>query len=155
MTAKRDNYEIWRSFAITYKTIHRAIDKNLEPLGIRVQEMRILATLGRMGSVPMSVLADEQVVTQASITGLVDDLEGRGLVERMRSVEDRRVINIGLTKKGRAELDKGMTRHRRFIDSLLSGLTDSEAQELFSLTGKLYQSTSGFAEKLPPIQDKS
>jgi MarR family 2-MHQ and catechol resistance regulon transcriptional repressor len=139
---KRDNHELWRAFVNTYKTLHRAVDKNLEPVGMRTQEMRLLFTLKRLGDSPMSVLADEQVVTQASITGIVDDLEGRGMVERRRSTEDRRVVNVGITRKGRDALEHALVRHREYIDELMSDLTDNEAGELSAVMEKLRSAAS-------------
>jgi MarR family transcriptional regulator, 2-MHQ and catechol-resistance regulon repressor len=141
-TKKRDNYELWRTFVNTYKTLHRAVDRNLEPVGMRIQEMRLLFTLNNLGAVPMSVLAEEQVTTQASITGIVDDLEERGLVERIRSTEDRRVINVGITKKGKDALEKGLDSHREFIDKIMSVLTDREAEELSFVMNKLREAES-------------
>jgi MarR family transcriptional regulator, 2-MHQ and catechol-resistance regulon repressor len=134
---RRDNIELWRNFMKAYKTVHKAVDRNLEQAGMRIEELRLLFTLDRLGAVPMSVLAEEQVTTQASITGLVDDLEGRGLVERIRSTEDRRVINVKITKKGKDALEKGVGCHRQFIDRILSDFTDREAQELFSVMERL------------------
>jgi DNA-binding MarR family transcriptional regulator len=134
---KRDNHELWRTFVKAYRILDKAVDRNLESVGMRIQELRLLFTLDRLGALPMSVLAEEQVTTQASITGLVDDLEERGLVERVRSKEDRRVINVGITRKGKDALEKGLARHREFIDDIMSDLTDREAEELSSVMGKL------------------
>jgi DNA-binding MarR family transcriptional regulator len=129
-------------FAKAYKTMNKAVDKNLEPIGMRVQELRLLVTLDRSGAVPMSVLAEEQVMTQASITGIVDELEERGLVERIRSKEDRRVINVGITGKGKDALEKGLARHREFIDEIMSDLTEKEAEELSSVMEKLREAAT-------------
>jgi DNA-binding MarR family transcriptional regulator len=139
---KRDNYELWRTFVKAYKTLHRAVDKNLEPVGMRIQELRLLFTLDHLGAVPMSVLAEEQVTTQASITGLVDDLEERSLVERIRSKDDRRVINVGITRKGKEALEKGLALHKEFVDNILSDLTDREAEQLASVMEKLREAPS-------------
>jgi DNA-binding MarR family transcriptional regulator len=140
-----DNYELWRSFAITYKTVQKAVDQNLAPLGIRSQEMRVLFTLNQLGASPMSLIAEEQLMTQASITGIVDDLEARGFVERLRSTEDRRVINVGLTKMGKDILERGLAWHRKFIDKTMSDLTETEAAELSSTLEKLRGAVTSIA----------
>lgn len=137
---KRDNYELWREFADTYKLVHRAVDRNLGATGMRVVEIRLLKALGRLGAVPMSVLAEEQLTTQASVTGLVDDLEAKGLVQRERSTEDRRVINIAITEEGKRAMEQGLRRHRDFIDRVLGGLDEREAAELSAVLERLRRS---------------
>lgn len=47
-----------------------------------------------------------KVLSKVSITAIVDDLENRGLVERRRCKDDRRVIFISITDKGRGVLDE-------------------------------------------------
>ena len=51
---------------------------------------------------PMGALADSLDVSQASATGIVDRMEQRGLIERRRDDDDRRVIRVPLTADGRA-----------------------------------------------------
>jgi MarR family transcriptional regulator, organic hydroperoxide resistance regulator len=129
-TRARDPYEVWRAFVDAYKAVHRSADRNLERLGTRVQEIRLLNTLECRGSVPMSLLAEELLTTQASITGLVDDLEEHGLVERERSTEDRRVINVTITKKGKETLHLALQSHKEFVSRILRSITQEKAEEL-------------------------
>jgi MarR family transcriptional regulator, organic hydroperoxide resistance regulator len=58
--------------------------------------------------VPMNSLADMLVCDASNITGIVDKLEARGLIERQASPDDRRVKMLTVTARG-AEL------RRRFI----------------------------------------
>ena len=52
----------------------------------------------------MRSLAESIGVSQASATGIVDRMEQRGLVERRREDDDRRVIRVQLAPEGRALL---------------------------------------------------
>jgi MarR family transcriptional regulator, organic hydroperoxide resistance regulator len=45
-------------------------------------------------------LAAEANVTKGTLTGVLDTLEGRNLVQRRRHVEDRRLVSVGLTDEG-------------------------------------------------------
>jgi MarR family transcriptional regulator, organic hydroperoxide resistance regulator len=47
-------------------------------------------------------LAAEANVTKGTLTGVVDTLERRGLVERERGQDDRRLVTVRLTGEGRA-----------------------------------------------------
>jgi DNA-binding MarR family transcriptional regulator len=59
----------------------------------------VLRMLG-YGAQPMSVLAGHLSCDASNVTGLVDRLEGRGLVERRGAEHDRRVKMLGLTEAG-------------------------------------------------------
>ncbi len=49
---------------------------------------------------PMSKLADALDVSVASLTGIIDRMEARGLVERRREPGDRRVVLVHRTAGG-------------------------------------------------------
>jgi DNA-binding MarR family transcriptional regulator len=88
--------------------------------------LHVLTVLEADGSVPMRSLAESLDVSQASATGIVDRMEQRGLVERRRDDEDRRVIRVALADDGR-ELLAGVAAERRDrLGLLLNELTDDE-----------------------------
>jgi DNA-binding MarR family transcriptional regulator len=69
--------------------------------GLTGPQLWAVKTLERSGPLPVSRLAEELVVHQASASILVTRLEKRGLVSRVRSEQDRRVVRISLTSEGR------------------------------------------------------
>jgi MarR family 2-MHQ and catechol resistance regulon transcriptional repressor len=80
-----------------------------------------------------------------NITTVIDNLEKGGLVRRERRIDDRRVIEVSLTARGRRIIEKIFPIHARRITELLSPLTVQEQQELGRLTKKL--GTAVAAEK--------
>ena len=84
--------------------------------------LSVLALLETKGSQPMSAIADALDVSQASATGIIDRMEERGLVERQRAEDDRRVVSIHLTGAGTAVsadiLEQRRTRLRRILAEL-------------------------------------
>ena len=88
--------------------------------------VNVLAILELDGPLTMRGLAEAMDVSQASATGIVDRMEQRGLVERQRDDEDRRVVRVALTEEGR-RLIAGMTAERRdHLAAMLDSLTDEE-----------------------------
>lgn len=81
----------------------------------------------------MSDLAECAQTSQASLTGIIDRLEEHGLVERVRSSDDRRVVEVTLTTAG----DEEMRRVKRVIlgslDQVLSPLTTQQRREFLGL----------------------
>jgi len=70
-------------------------------------------------------------------TRLIDQLEERGLLTRTRRTDDRRVVNIELTKAGIAGVQKMTPKMSALWKSLLADFTDGETAMLISLLARL------------------
>jgi DNA-binding MarR family transcriptional regulator len=99
---------------------------------ISLVHLNVLMQLEATGPLPMNRLADALDVSVASVTGVVDRMEARGLVERRRDAEDRRVILVHPAEGGRrlfAEIDE---KRRQGLGKLLATLTDAELEGLLA-----------------------
>ena len=95
--------------------------------------LNVLTVLETEGPLPMSRLAEELDVSDASVTGIVDRMERRGLVERRHGIDDRRIVAVHLTEQGSAVF-RDLEKHRRErLSRLLEELTEEELAGL--LTG--------------------
>jgi DNA-binding MarR family transcriptional regulator len=56
--------------------------------------------------IKVSDLARRMYLHPATVVGILDRLESKGLVQRTRSTEDRRVVEIDLTAQGRVVVDQ-------------------------------------------------
>ncbi len=63
-------------------------------------QLNCLLTLHENGSLPPSQIAKAMMVNSSTITGIIDRLEHKGLVKRLRISTDRRVITVELTPNG-------------------------------------------------------
>jgi len=96
-------------------------------------QLSVLAVLETQGPLPMSRLAETLDVSDASATGIVDRIERRGYVERRHATDDRRIVLVVLTDRGKGVfLDMQEQRRKRLA---LAGeeLSDEELAGL--LTG--------------------
>src|SRR5689334_13063057 len=90
--------------------------------------LRILRGEGR--PLPILEVADRLIAAVPGITGLIDRLEGMGLVTRERSTEDRRVVFVAITPKGLAVLS-GLDEPVEALHKRLVGhLSQAELREL-------------------------
>ena len=135
--SKTDRTELWRAASDSWKRLTRQVENNLAKLGLGLAEFKILKSLDKEGPAPMAHLSRETLVTQAAVTVIVDNLEEAGSVQRTRSVEDRRVINVEITAKGRSLLKEALKIHKRFVEEMLEELTDEELHSLSIIMGKL------------------
>jgi len=68
---------------------------------VSAPQLNCLLALYENGPLPPSQIAKQILVKSSTVTGIIDRLEQKGLVERKRSSPDRRVIIIELTEAGR------------------------------------------------------
>jgi len=73
--------------------------------GVTLAELRALRRLRDLGPVPISRFADELGIARSTATGLADRFEGRGLLAREASRDDRRVVLIRVTPAGGRALE--------------------------------------------------
>ncbi len=104
-----------RDRASTFKRWHMG--------SLSIVHLSLLSVLEARGTQPMGVLADELDVSVASATGIVDRMEKRGLVERLHTAEDRRVVLVRPTDRG-LKLVRMVGDHRRARFAMAMGRLD-------------------------------
>ncbi|HUH88973.1 MAG TPA: MarR family transcriptional regulator [Pusillimonas sp.] len=85
----------------------------------------------------MSELSRHMMVTNGNITGITDQLEKEGMVQRNKVLTDRRSSLIKLTAKGKRSFKKMADSHEQWIQDLLSGLSEKSRKNLFEALGEL------------------
>ena len=73
--------------------------------GVSMTHMHVMWLLQHHGDLTMSRLADLMDVSLSNATGIVDRMEERGLVERVRVPDDRRVVLVRIAAGGLQTLD--------------------------------------------------
>lgn len=66
-----------------------------------MSHLHLMSMLDRHGELPMSQIAELLDVSDSNATGLIDRMEERGIVERVRHPEDRRVVHVRVSDAGR------------------------------------------------------
>lgn len=137
----RDSLEnqAWRSLARTYKTVYFHINSDLRKYGLTPPQYAVLRTIWRSprGLLPMNEIGKEMVVTFANITTIVDNLEKRSYVKRVRDQGDRRIVRVQLLPDGKKLVRRIYSSHHKQIAKLMSALKGSELQSLIDYTTKI------------------
>ncbi|MBS7349958.1 MAG: MarR family transcriptional regulator [Comamonas sp.] len=85
----------------------------------------------------MSELSKRMMVTGGSVTGITDQLEAEGLVERMPVAGDRRAFSVCLTAQGREQFQAMATVLEDWVVEAFAGLSSSDIAALHALLGKV------------------
>ena len=100
-------------------------------------DMHIIEAIGMNEPKNMSTIAREISVTLGTLTIAMNSLVKKGYVLRERGKEDRRVVYISLTERGRAAYVHHARFHKAMIDSISDEMTSEEMELLIKTLTKL------------------
>jgi DNA-binding MarR family transcriptional regulator len=103
-----------------------AVAQRVHHSGISLGHVQILWILQEHGPLPVSRLAAWLGIGVPNATGLLDRMEQRGLVERVRDVDDRRVVLACATDLGRATVAELDGWRADLVDQVLAPLPDAQ-----------------------------
>ncbi|MDF2505973.1 MAG: transcriptional regulator [Clostridium sp.] len=104
---------------------------------ISVTEMHTIEAIGMYVPKTMSKVALDLGITVGTLTTAISNLVKKGYVERKRSEEDRRVVKIALTRKGKLAYRIHAKFHRDMIRETLKGMSSKEEEVLINALEKI------------------
>ncbi len=128
---------MWVKLARASATFGRLTAKDIEQYGLTQPQFGVLEMLGHLGPLTIGAIGKRMLVTGGCITVILDNLQKDGLVERVRSIEDRRVVNAQLTPRGEVTFKRIFPKHAKRVTELASVLTEEEQTQLSELLKKL------------------
>ena len=131
-------------------SIAQAADKRLEPQGITHAQWGPLFMLRSSRASTVAELARELQMDPGAMTRLLDRLEGKGFCRRLRSTDDRRVVNIKLTEEGGEAADRVPVELAQVMNELLSGFSKTEWTQLKSFLQRMLTNAEACAAKELP-----
>ncbi|EDT03378.1 MarR family winged helix-turn-helix transcriptional regulator [Burkholderia ambifaria] len=108
-----------------------------EELGITGTQASMLFMIAVGKCSTAAELAREYGIDASAVTRLLDRVEKRGLLSRVRSIEDRRVVRLELTDEGRELAERLPPVFRSVLDELLGGFTPEEVGFLKSMLRRI------------------
>ena len=112
------------------RLIRCAATGRLVKQGVSMTHLQVMWRLEESGELPMSRLAEFLDVSLSNATGLIDRMEERGLVERIRVSDDRRVVLVRLTPAGLGFLHEIQIIKDDLMKAILARLGDEQLDRL-------------------------
>ena len=94
-------------------------------------DMHIIEAIGVEEPRNMSVIANKLNITSGTLTVNVNGLEKKGYIQRIRSQEDKRVVYIALTDKGKKAFYHHRDFHKKMIRAMVRDLSEEEMEILY------------------------
>lgn len=123
----------------TCNWLQSELSKCLEPFDITLSQFNVLQVLNDASPerVTCTDVGRRLLDRTPDVTRLLDRLEKQEIVERKRAEHDRRIVEVGITEKGRAMVERIIPTVERTVATLTSPLTNVEHRLLFEYLDRL------------------
>jgi DNA-binding MarR family transcriptional regulator len=119
-------------------SMRRRLQQALEAYNLTLPQYMALNCLSRCEqNCSMSELAEATHQLGATMTGIIDRLEERGLVARERDRSDRRALRVGLSPEGRKLMAQIGEHKRSMMRALMGALTAEERALLITAANRI------------------
>ena len=140
---KNDHADKTREIIFSIRRLMQAGELYTKELNRKYQvsaaQLNCILALYEHGSLPPSQIAKHMMVQSSTVTGVVDRLEQKGFVMRIRNSPDRRVITVQLTDAGRSLAERAPPPIQQKI---INGLRKLSAVEIEQVVNSLAALTS-------------
>jgi MarR family 2-MHQ and catechol resistance regulon transcriptional repressor len=113
------------------------VEPRLAGEGLTHTQLGVLEVILHLGPMTHRDLGRKVLTSAGNMTDVVDKLEGRALVRRVRAATDRRQVRVELTDEGHALISGLFPRHAEDIARAMGGLEREELRQLADLLRKL------------------
>ncbi|GAA5784777.1 hypothetical protein GCM10007860_23410 [Chitiniphilus shinanonensis] len=142
-----------RELARCYQAFERLSGRHIRQLGLTAGQFDVIATLGGTDGMSCRELGDATLITKGTLTGVLDRLAERGLIERCACSGDRRSITVRLTPAGQALFDNSFDAHLAHLKPAFDQLAPDELAETAALLARLREALENEAPDCCEIQN--
>jgi DNA-binding MarR family transcriptional regulator len=144
---RSDAVDAWEALYRAQVAVLRQLRSEFPDGGTSITEYDVLFNLSRQPGHALRIrdLNKHLLLTQPSVSRLLDRLAAKGLVTKSGDPDDARGTVVTLTDAGLDEFRRVGTRHSQSIAAKMSALTPDELRQLALLTDKLRAGLSGSA----------
>jgi DNA-binding MarR family transcriptional regulator len=111
----------------------------LNDFDITPPQFNALLLLAEHGDMTIGDLGSKMYLASSTATDLIDRMERNGLVERIRDSNDRRVVRLHMLDKGRQMIKEVLESRRRYLDNILSAVSDEDKRVLTDSLSSIYE----------------
>ncbi|MBZ0104889.1 MAG: MarR family transcriptional regulator [Sulfuricella denitrificans] len=132
---------VLRELAEAYQAFEAYSSAHIRTLDLTPPQFDIIATLGNTTGMPLKELGEKTLITKGTLTGVVDRLTDKKLVQRIASPSDGRSQIVQLTPQGEALFAQIFPAH---LGYMALAFTELSAQDLVSMENNLSRLRTAF-----------
>ncbi|WP_250813828.1 MarR family winged helix-turn-helix transcriptional regulator [Clostridium swellfunianum] len=111
--------------------IKQRMGNHFKEMNLTGPQGMLMGTLAHNGEMKVSELSDKLGLSNSTVSGILDRLENQGLVERVRSKEDRRVVYVKVTDEFIKHSQKHFDEINNIIEQMMNKATPEELDIIF------------------------
>ena len=119
-----------RELARTYQAFSAYDAAGYTDVDLTVPQADVLFTLGNTEGLTCKQIGEKTLITKGTLTGVLDRLEAKSLIRRVRLSEDRRSTRVQLTPAGKRMFEREFPRQIVHLEKRLRRLTQSELADI-------------------------
>lgn len=131
------NDELFKRLFSLVTRIHTVSQQRAPQQGSFRGQGRIIFLLAKNEGISQRQLADLAQIKPSSLTQLLERLEKDQLIYRQRDKDDRRIIRVWLTAKGKEKHTNNLLHRRKYEQLLLNEVSDTEKDVFIQVLGKM------------------
>lgn len=124
----KDRMEIGNLLKELFQTLKARLSKGMEGTGLTATQGMVMGNLHRKGRMKVSELSGILGLSNSTTSGILDRMENMGLIRRIRSEEDKRVVFVELNPERSCEHEEFHRRTEQTMQEVISKGTEEEIE---------------------------
>ena len=125
-----------REIVRSYQAFENFSTPHIKSMNLTPPQFDVIATLANQPPMTCKTLGEKTLITKGTLTGILDRLEVKGIIERKSNEEDGRSQKIILSSTGQEIFEHAFPRHMQHLETAFNQLS---SREMINLTNSLKQ----------------
>ncbi|QWC00322.1 MarR family transcriptional regulator [Mycoplasmatota bacterium] len=118
-------------------SLGKAIQRDVKSFGLNVTEFGILEALFHLGEMPIKALLEKVLITNSSMSYVINQLIQKEYIYKTQSPSDRRSYLLSLTEKGNDLMNDIFYKHKKHMRNIISVLSEGEEEQFKNMLKKI------------------
>lgn len=117
--------------------VKQNFESDFKKMGVTQSQILVMRVLNHYGDMKVSDISKELDLSNSTVSGIIDRLVEKKIVQRKRSEEDRRIVMISLADEYRQPVKKGLNAFAQKMRKALSTMTEEDVESIIRGLEKL------------------
>lgn len=117
---------IFRSLKRIGHMVKKSMGQHFNEMNLTGPQGMMMGILSHDGEMKISDLSEKIGLSNSTVSGIIDRLEKQGLVERTRSIEDRRVVYVNVSADFQKNCKKNFSKIEKTFEDAINNATAEE-----------------------------
>ena len=121
----------------TNDLLEKSVKKDVRKHGLNISEFAVMELLYNKGPQPINRIQERILIANSSTTYVLDKLQEKGYIVRLRDEHDKRSKKVELTEQGQALIGDIFPSHANLLSSLFDEFSDEELSQFRNMLKKI------------------